>query len=138
MSDGIILKEERYALVGAALEVHRTIGNGFTEYVYQDALEVEFQKRNIPYVREKHMNVFYKNIKLRHDFYVDFLCYGRIIIECKATSSICGEHEAQIINYCNIGKSPVGILINFGTLSLQYKQFVFSKYLNMHNDDKKF
>ena len=75
----LLYKDESYSIIGAAMEVHRVLGVGFTEYVYQDAFEVEFKNRGIPYLREKHLTVSYKGCLLRHDYFVDFLCFDSII-----------------------------------------------------------
>lgn len=122
----LIKENERYRINGAAFDVHATLGCGFTEYVYQDALEIEFQNRNIPYVREKHLVAYYKGIALKHDYYADFVCFDEIIVECKAVEALSGVHEAQVINYLKIGKYPLGILFNFGEPSL-VKKFFFNK-----------
>lgn len=118
-------KQEVYDIVGAALEVHKTLGMGFTEYVYQDALEVELQKRNIPFEREKHIAVTYKGVVLKHDYYADFLCYGGIIVELKAASSLDDNHRCQILNYLKATGLKVGLLINFGESSLKFERFVY-------------
>jgi len=73
----IFYKEECYAIIGAAMEVHNQLGCGFQEKVYQDALEIEFKLRNIPFVREQHLPIFYKGIRIKHDYYSDFICYER-------------------------------------------------------------
>lgn len=124
VSGKVIYPQESYAIIGAAMEVHRTLGESFTEYVYQDAFEVELQKREIPYKREHHLKVNYKGIELKHDFYVDFVCYDKIIVECKATDNILPAHRAQTINYINIADFKLGILINFGEPRLMYERFI--------------
>ena len=115
----LVKETERYNIIGAALEVHNTLGCGYSEYVYQDALEIEFQRRNIPYVREMHLVATYKGIPLKHDYYADFICYDSIIVECKALSQILPVHEAQLLNYIKISGHKIGILLNFGELSLK-------------------
>ena len=120
----ILFKEECYAIIGAALEVHKQLGCGFIEKVYQDALEIEFGLRGIPYNREKHLPVFYKGQQIRHDFFVDFICYNKIIIECKAVSEILDIHKIQTLNYLKINKFKLGIIINFSNKSLEYIRIV--------------
>lgn len=115
-------ESETYAIIGAAMEVHRVLGVGFTEYVYQDALEMEFQRRGIPYEREKRLRICYKDVVLKHDYVVDFLCYGTIIVECKATVNGSHVFEAQTINYIRLSNLSVGLLLNFGQISLSYKR----------------
>ena len=90
----IIYKEESYKIIGAALEVHKELGAGFVESVYQEALGIEFNNQNIPYHREKNLNIFYKRQKLVKHYLADFVCYDNIIVELKALSELSGEHEA--------------------------------------------
>ena len=106
------------------MEVHRELGPGFLEAVYQEALEIEFQHRSIPYEREKPLNIFYKGIKINKPYTADFLCFDNIIIELKALSQIIGDHESQLINYLKATKLRVGVLVNFGASSLEYKRMV--------------
>ena len=116
--------DETYQIIGAAMEVHTRLGCGFVEHVYQDALEIEFITRNIPYEREKHMNIFYRGVPLKHDFYADFVCHGSIIVELKAVKELLAEHEAQVLNYLNISDYSVGLLFNFSKRSLEYQRFI--------------
>jgi len=120
----IILKEESYKIIGAAMEVHKELGAGFVEPVYQEALELEFLRQNIPYVREQNLNIFYKGQKLTRHYLADFVCYNQIIVELKALSELSGDHEAQILNYLKASQTKLGILINFGSKSLQFKRLV--------------
>jgi len=124
---GLIYKTEAYKIIGAAMEVHKELGPGFLESVYHEALELEFKKQNIPYKREKLMNIFYKGIKLKKRYSADFVCYDKIIVEVKALSSLSSDHEAQILNYLKTTSLKLGLLINFGTKSLQYKRLVLTK-----------
>ena len=119
----IILKQESYNIIGAALDVHKTIGCGFTEPLYQEALEEEFLLRGIPYVREKEFHVTYKGKLLEKVFRPDFVCYDKIIVELKAVTEITDEHQAQVYNYLKATGMPLGLLINFGKVSLEYKRF---------------
>lgn len=121
-----ILKEETYKIIGACMEVHKTLGNGFLEAVYQEALEQEFKLQNIPYEREKQISISYKNKLLNKHYYADFICYDQIILELKALSSLTSDHEAQIINYLKATSYKIGLLVNFGARSLQYKRKIFS------------
>jgi GxxExxY protein len=89
--------------------------------VYQDAFEVLLQENDIPYEREKHIKLTYHGVTLEHDFFYDFLCYDKIGIELKAFSEITGEFESQLINYLHVGRHQLGLLLNFGTTSLEYK-----------------
>lgn len=118
------MADECYSIVGAAMEVHKALGKGFTEYVYQDAQEVEFKQRGIPYEREKPVKVYYKGVELQHSYIADFVCYGEIIVELKAISTICSVHSAQVINYLHATEKKLGLLLNFGADSLQKERLV--------------
>jgi len=118
-------KEEVYEIVGAAMEVHRILGAGFLEAVYQEALEKEFIMSNIPYEREKQLRISYKGQELSKYYVADFFCYENIIVEVKALSSLTNEHLSQVINYLKATNKDLGLLINFGQQSLQYKRVVY-------------
>ena len=116
-----VYKEESSILLGLAFQLHKELGCGFKEKVYQDAFEVLLKENNIPHEREKHITMTYHGVVLQHDFYYDFLCYDKIGVELKANSEIVGEFESQLINYLHVGNHQLGLLLNFGTTSLQYK-----------------
>jgi len=118
---------ETYAIIGAAMEVHRELRHGLVEPVYQDGLEVEFSARGIPFEREKLLKVFYKGNPLPSFFKADFVCYESVIVEGKAQVSIGTAEDAQVINYLRITSLERAVLLNFGTPSLQYKRLVLSK-----------
>lgn len=118
----ILYKEESYNIIGAAMEVHRIIGNGFTEPVYQDALEVELRMRGIPYEREKTFDLSYKGVKLDKTFRADFVCYNSIIVELKSVYQLADEHTAQVYNYLKASGLSLGLLLNFGRISLQHER----------------
>ena len=124
MSD-LISKEEAYELIGACMEVHKQLGNGFLEQVYQEALELELKDRNIPFQREAKLSIEYKRQILKKYYIADFICFGRIILELKALSDLTSEHESQVLNYLKATDLKLGLLINFGSRRLQYKRFVF-------------
>lgn len=116
--------EETYAVIGAAMTVHKELGCGFLEAVYQEALERELIIQNIAYVREKKIEIHFKGKPLDKYYKADFVCYDSIIIEIKALKKIEGHEEAQVINYLKASKTHKALLLNFGTTSLQYKRFV--------------
>ena len=118
----ILFKNESYSIVGAAMHVHSRLGCGFVEKVYQEALEIEFIKRGIPFEREKRLLIKYDGQTLKTDFFVDFLCYDSIVVELKAVSEIVSEHKAQVINYLKAGNFKLGYLINFGEDRLYYER----------------
>lgn len=116
----LICPEESNILLGLAFQLHKELGFGFKEKVYQDAFEVLLKENNIPYEREKHLEIVFHGVKLAHDFYYDFLCYDKIGIEIKAFPEIVGEFESQIINYLHVGNHRIGAIFNFGQKSLEY------------------
>ena len=118
-----IYGRESYGIIGAAMEVHRTLGMGFLESVYQEALEVEMTKRNIPFIPQHKIQIKYKDVLLNQFYIADLFCYGKIIVELKAVSTILPEHEAQVINYIHATGMKLGMLLNFGGESLYYKRF---------------
>lgn len=117
----LIYPEESKKLLGLALQLHNEMGCGFREKVYQDAFEVLLKENKIPYEREKHIDLMFHRVKLEHDFFYDFLIDNKIGVELKAASEIIGEYEAQIINYLHVSNHKLGLLLNFGTTSLEYK-----------------
>lgn len=120
----ILYKEESYAIIGAAMEVHRTLGQGFVEEVYQQALKIELTERNITHFPQAPIEIDYNGKILEKKFYADFFCFDDIIVEIKAVSGLLPEHEAQIINYLKASHVQLGILINFGEKNLTYKRFI--------------
>jgi len=118
-----IYKSETYNIIGAAMEVHRALGMGFLESVYQEALEIEMAKRSIPFVPQKKIQIQYKDVLLNQYYIADLFCYDKIIVELKAVSTILPEHESQIINYIHATDVKLGMLLNFGDESLYYKRF---------------
>lgn len=118
-SNNLIYKDETYKIVGACMEVHQQLGCGYLEAVYQEALAFEFMERNIPFEREKVLNISYKNKMLKHSYKADFVCFGKIIVELKALPSLTTIEEAQVINYLKITGNKLGLLVNFGKESLE-------------------
>ncbi len=115
---------ETYAIIGASMTVHRELGNGFLEAVYQDALEKEFQYLSIPYKREVKLPVFYRGQQLSSYYQADFICFDSIIVELKALQRLSGTEEAQVINYLKASGLHRALLLNFGVKSLQHKRLV--------------
>ena len=122
--DKIVFKEESYQIIGACIEVHRELGNGFLEGVYQEALEIEFKNQGIPYEREKELKIYFKGIELRKRYNADFICYEKIIVETKALSNLTDDHLGQVLNYLKATQFKLGLLVNFGQPKLEYKRIV--------------
>ena len=120
----LLFKNESYAIIGAAMEVHRTLGKGFLESVYQESLGLEFNKRQIPFSREHILELFYKGDKLNKYFVADFICFEKIVLELKSVSGLTNENEAQVFNYLKATQMNLALLINFGGKSLEYKRIV--------------
>ena len=110
----IVFKEESYKIVGAAFKVYNTLGHGFLEAVYQEALEIEFQKQGIPYEREKELKIHYDGVELKQTYKADFVCFGKIITELKAVNAIDDAYRSQVHNYLHATGYKLGLLLNFG------------------------
>ena len=113
-----------YKIIGAAMEVHRQLGCGFLEAVYQEALALELKDREIPFKRELLFPVSYKGLRLHNQFRPDFICFDSVIVELKALAILSSVDDAQLINYLKVTGYHTGLLLNFGTRSLQQRRFV--------------
>ncbi|MFO7890672.1 MAG: GxxExxY protein [bacterium] len=120
----LLFPEESYKIVGCCMEVHKELGPGFLEKVYQEALEYEFKKIYIPYLSEQELTIKYKNYTLQQKYFVDFVCYEKILLELKAVKDFDDIHKAQLFNYLKATGFKLGILINFGKKSLVTKRIV--------------
>ena len=123
--ENLYFKEEAYKIIGACMNVHRELGQGFLEAVYQEALAFEFKYQNIPYVKEAKIEIYYKDNTLKQYYIADFVCYGNIIVELKALTRLESTHTAQVLNYLKATDLSLGLLVNFGTSSLESKRLVF-------------
>jgi GxxExxY protein len=112
-----------HTIIGAAMEVHRTLGCGFLEAVYEDALAVEFNLRGVAFEKQKSLSVLYKGHKVR-DYICDFLVEERVLVELKAIKCLTATEEAQLLNYLKGTGLELGLLVNFGEKSLKYKRFI--------------
>ena len=124
--ENFIYKQETHDIIGAAMSVHRYFGCGFTEKVYQDALEQELLALKIPYVREQPVYATYRNVQLKTQFIPDFICYEKIIVELKSVRELDDTHRSQAINYAKVAGYEVALLINFGSTSLEFERFAVS------------
>lgn len=120
----ILYKEESFKIIGAGMKVHRSLGAGFLEAVYEEALEKEFLIQNIPFKRQLKLELYYENEKLKKQYRADFVCYEAIILEIKSVSHIPNTFYAQLKNYLKCTKMELGMLINFGMPSLFYKRII--------------
>ena len=122
----LLYKSEVYEIVGACMEVHRTLGFGFLEVIYNDAMELEFVERKINFLREDEHSVIYKGKALKHKFFADFTVFKNIIVEVKANKDGIPVYAVnQTLNYLKASGFRLGVLINFGKTSLEYKRLVF-------------
>ena len=120
------MRDERtYKIIGAAIEVHKELGCGFLEAVYQEALGREFTSQGIPFKSQPVVQIIYKGRPLNKTYQPDFVCYEEVILEIKAISNLSGIEEAQLINYLKATGLKVGLLINFGAKSLEHKRLVY-------------
>jgi len=124
--DKIVYKEESFKIIGTCMKVHRSLGAGFLEAVYEEALEKEFQIQKIPFKKQVKLELFYDNQKLQKHYRADFVCYDTIILEIKAVLQMPIVFNAQLKNYLKCTKMELGMLINFGTPSLTYKRILNS------------
>ncbi len=123
----IVYKEESYRIIGACMRVHRTLGPGFLEAVYQEALEKEFISSKIPYIREKKLKLTYNNQPLKKYYRADFICYDKIVLEIKSVNYLNKLMINILYNHLKAIDYKLGILINFSKPSLEYK-----RVLNLH------
>ncbi|MBI5475044.1 MAG: GxxExxY protein [Ignavibacteriae bacterium] len=124
MADEFLYGDLTYAIIGAAMEVHKTLGHGFSEYVYEEALCYEMGKREIPVERQKDVNIRYKDYLIPRKYRLDVLVDGKVIVDNKATSGLTENDEAQLLNYLKATGLRVGLLLNFGRASLEYKRMI--------------
>ena len=126
---------QTYAVIGAAMEVHRSLGHGFLEAVYQEAMAIELTDRNIAFQRELLLTVHYKSHPLTCKYKADFLCFNNLIVEIKALADITGSHRAQTLNYLKATQKQRALLINFGLHSLRYERLVWGHAPTIPNEN---
>lgn len=122
----LIYKTEVYNIIGACMEVYNTLGYGFLEIVYKDAMEIEFVEREMRYNREEELPINYKGKKMMRSFFADFILFDNVIVEVKANADgISDDAIAQTLNYLKAAGTRLGVIINFGKRKLEYKRIVF-------------
>ena len=114
-SGNLILENETYSIIGSAMDVYYRLGEGFLEPVYQEALAYEFGLRGVPFEAQKRLPIFCKEHELEKGYFADFVCYGQIIVEIKATVALAPVDWSQLMNYLKASKLRVGLLFNFGS-----------------------
>jgi|SRR5271154_998945 len=119
-------KEITYDIIRLCMDVHRQLGNGFMEIVYKDAIEWELRNKTIEYERAKEFSILYKKIILPHKFYVDFILFGNIILEVKASENgISNDFAAHVLNYLKASGSNIGLIVNFGRSNLEFRRVIY-------------
>ena len=119
------LKSHIYDIIGCCQEVHRELGPWLNEYVYQEALKVSFEEKKVQFVKEFYFQVSYHGHPLSHKHYMDFLCKGDVIVECKAISSLGIEQRQQLWNYMRLTNTRIGILYNFAPVKDQCEKYYY-------------
>src|ERR1051325_6459250 len=120
----LLYKEEVFRLVGHCMEVHRELGKGQDEVLYKDAIVVELQRAQILFARERKYEATYKGVILPHRYYADFVVWDKILFEAKAVERLTDAHVKQVLNYLAISKLELGLLVNFGADSLEWKRII--------------
>ena len=111
-----IYREESSAINNAAFEVHKRLGVGLQENLYQEAMAIELEYQGIPFEREVRYDVYYRGQRLSHYYYADFVCYDKIIVELKSVAMLIDKHKAQLRNYLGVAEKRLGLLYNFNEL----------------------
>lgn len=132
----MLYEDLTHRIIGCAMKVHRTLGSGFQEVIYQRAMVIEMPAQNLGFVREMEMTIYYESIEIgtrRVDFFVE----NKIMLELKAVSKLDDRHLAQAMNYLEAYDLPVGLLINFGGRSLEFKRIYNTKHAENSSKIKK-
>jgi len=120
----LLYREDTHRLIGLCMEIHRELGKGHDEVIYKDAMVVELNKAIIPFSRERKFEVNYKSVVLPHFYYGDFVISDKILFEAKAVEQLTEAHVKQVLNYLAASKLRLGLLVNFGADSLEWKRIV--------------
>jgi GxxExxY protein len=122
--DRLLHKQEASQLIGFCMAIHRQLGKGHNEIIYKDAFVVELSRAGIPFSRERPYAVSYKGVFLPRSYYADFIVWDKILFEAKAVEQLCDAHKKQVLNYLAASKIRLGLLVNFGGDSLEWKRIV--------------
>jgi len=120
----MLYKDEVFALIGICMEIHRDLGRGYDEVIYKDAFSVELNRADIPFTREKKYEVTYKGVILPHYYHADYVVWDKILFEAKAVEKLAEAHTKQVLNYLATSKLRLGLLVNFGANSLEWKRLI--------------
>ena len=120
----LLYREETHRLIGLCMEIHRELGKGHDEVIYKDALVVELSRAGVPFDREMKYEVAYKGVILPHHYRADFVVWDKILFEAKAVEKLTDSHVKQVLNYLAASKLRVGLLVNFGGDSLEWKRVI--------------
>lgn len=123
----LLYEKETYRIIGACMKVHKNLGSGFLESVYQEVLAKELRNEGIPFEGQKKLNLFYEGERIGKYFVADFLCFDKIILELKSVAFLNKTFENQVVNYLKATEKEIGILVNFGEKSLKWKRFINTK-----------
>ena len=121
---GMQSDQQTFQIIGAAMEVHRKLHRGLFEAFYCDALAIEFELRQIPFDAQREVQLEYKGRPLKRPHHMDFVCYRDVVVEVKAVSTLSPADEAQLLNYLAMSRIKRGLLLNFGSKSLEHKRMV--------------
>lgn len=130
----LLYKEEVFRLIGFCMEIHRELGKGHDEVLYKDALVVDLERNRIAFSREHAYQVTYKGVVLPHRYRADFVVWEKILFEAKAVERLTEAHVKQVLNYLAVSKLQLGLLVNFGGDSLEWRRVVLSQSLSRRHD----
>ncbi|HID20069.1 MAG TPA: GxxExxY protein [Methanophagales archaeon] len=122
MNEKWLYKDLTKEIISVSMEVHRELGSGFLEYVYEEALCYELNLREISFERQKELDIYYKDLLIPRKYKPDLIVENKVIVEIKATSGLTEVEEAQLLNYLKATKMRLGLLLNFGAKSLEVKR----------------
>ncbi len=128
MEDKLLYKEITEKIIGAAMEVHRVLGAGFLEAVYEEALCIELGRIGLKYKNQEELKIIYKDVILKHRYRADLMVEDKVIVDTKATSGLTAIDEAQVFNYLKVTRKKIGLLLNFGKKSLEWKRIICESY----------